>query len=629
MIIATSGHVDHGKTLLVHSITGIETDSLEEEKARGLTIDLGFAYKTFEDIRIGFIDVPGHIRFIGNMLAGVSTIDFGLLVIAADDGPMPQTMEHLAILDLIGIQQGAVVITKIDRVAPERLALVQREIEVLTRGTFLENASVFPVSSTQQTGLEALVSFLVKTARGLQRIQRRGHFRLAIDRSFSVKGAGQVVTGSVISGAVHLNDDLLLAPQGVSIRVRSIHRQNESADEGQAGDRCAMNIAGAELARAQLHRGNYLTSNPYHQATDRCDVLVTVLSSEAMALKQSTPVHIHCGANHVTGRLVALESEGLTPGATGLAQLVLAEPINLWFGDKLIIRDQSASRTLAGGRVLDPGALGRGRSSTRRLTELRLLGQDKSLSEVLSSWLRVRQEGSSRAQLSRLFNVTDAEIDKILTKNSFAETKFGIIDPEILQQHQKRTLAAIERWHAANPQQPGLSLQQISSLARINSDLLNLCLEMLTKEKRLSLAGNLYRLPSHAAQLSPALASLWARIEPLLAADITKPPVLHELAKQLNMQPIAATKLLNQLVGAGILVRPVANRYFLPAGLEQLRQRLIETAQGCHEQGFGVADFRDSSGIGRNLCIEILEYFDRIGVTQRIGDRRKLRNHGT
>ena len=628
MIIATSGHVDHGKTLLVHAVTGIETDRLEEEKARGLTIDLGFAYTTIDDMRIGFIDVPGHIKFISNMLAGVSAIDFGLLVIAADDGPMPQTAEHLAILNLIGIKQGAVVLTKIDRVAPERIAAAQKEIQALTRGTFLKDAKVFPVSGTQLTGINELTAFLVKTARSLQRHQQHGHFRLAIDRSFSVKGAGQVVTGSVISGQVQMNDELILAPQGVPVRVRSIHRQNEAAEEGQPGDRCAINIAGNDLARAQLHRGNYLTSNPHHQVTSRCDILATLLPSEILGLKQSTPVHIHCGANHVTGRLITLESQGLAPGETALAQMILAEPINLWFGDQLIIRDQSAARTLGGGRVLDPTAPGRGRTNSRRLAELRLLAEQRPLTETLKHWLQAQPEGSSRAQLTRQFNLTDTEIDRLLAANTFIENKHGIIAPAILQQHQQQTLTAIERWQTANPQQPGLPIQQISSLIRINNGLLSLCLDLLIKDKRLALAGNLYRLPNHAAQLSQPLISLWTSVEPILAKDPTKPPVLHELAKQINMEPVPASKLLNQLVGAGFLVRPVANRYFLPAGVERLRELVTETAQRSDAQGFGVADFRDSCGIGRNLCIEILEYFDRTGVTQRIGDRRKLRNPG-
>ena len=631
MIIATSGHVDHGKTLLVHALTGIETDRLEEEKARGLTIDLGFAYTTIDATRIGFIDVPGHIKFISNMLAGVSAIDFGLLVIAADDGPMPQTTEHLAILDLLGIHHGAVVLTKIDRVDTERTAAVQAQIKTLCQGTFLQDMPIFPVSGTQRTGLAALSDYLVETARQLQRQQQPGHFRLAIDRSFSVKGAGQVVTGSIIAGTVRLNDEIFLAPQGTAVRVRAIHKQNQPADQGGPGDRCAINIAGSELARTTIHRGNYLTSNPWQLATERCDILFRRLHSETAvatgSLKSSIPVHVHSGANHVTGRLVTLAADGVAPGASGPAQLVLNAPINLWFGDKLIIRDQSATSTLGGGRVLDPAAPGRGRATARRLAELQLLAADQPLAAIMTHWIEARQQGTSRAQLIRLFNVTDPELDTLLARNSQLVIHHQLlISAALFRRHQAATLAAIEQWQTDHPQQQGLPGQQLRSLTRLNPDLVTSCLAQLVQDQQLLLVGNSYRLPNHAAALSGALANLWQRVEPLLAQDPMKPPVLHDLAKQVNLPPAAAEKLLNQLVGSGHVVKPVANRYFLPAGIQTLRRHVLETAASCDSAGFTVADFRDRCGLGRNLCIEMLEYFDRTGVTLRLGDRRKLRN---
>jgi selenocysteine-specific elongation factor len=630
MIIATSGHVDHGKTLLVHALTGIETDRLEEEKARGLTIDLGFAYTTIDGERIGFIDVPGHIKFISNMLAGVSAIDFGLLVIAADDGPMPQTTEHLAILDLIGIKRGAVVLTKIDRVAAERVHEVEAQIKTLCQGTFLQDTPIFPVSGTQRTGLGALSTYLVETARHLQRSLQAGHFRLAIDRSFSVKGTGQVVTGSIIAGQVKLNDEIFLAPQGLAVRVRAIHKQNQPADQGGPGDRCAINIAGPELAKTTIHRGNYLTSNPWQLATERCDILFTRLRGDtaapAVALKSSTPVHVHSGANHVTGRLVTLAADGITPGAAGPAQLLLNEPINLWFGDKLIIRDQSAAFTLGGGRVLDPAAPGRGRATTKRLAELQLLAADQPLADIIGHWIEARQQGTSRAQLIRLFNISDAELDTLLVNTKLVTRHQLIISAALFSRYQATTLAAIEQWQAAHPQQQGLPGQQVRTLSRLNQDLVTCCLEQLLQDQRLLLVGNTYRLPNHAAALSGPVAKLWERVEPLLTVDPIKPPVLHELAKQVNLPPAATEKLLNQLVGSGHLVKPVGNRYFLPDGIKVLRNHVLETAASCDSAGFSVADFRDHCGLGRNLCIEMLEYFDRTGVTLRLGDRRKLRN---
>jgi selenocysteine-specific elongation factor len=628
MIVATSGHVDHGKTLLVHGLTGIETDRLEEEKARGLTIDLGFAYTTIDDQRIGFIDVPGHIKFISNMLAGVSAIDCGLLVIAADDGPMPQTLEHLAILDLIGIDTGAVVLTKIDRVAPERLEQVSKEIQHLVQGTFLHHAPIFPVSGTQKTGLNAVSAYLSNTARQIQRQQQHGHFRLAIDRSFSVKGAGQVVTGSVISGRVSVGDELLLAPQGIAVRVRTIHRQNQPSEHGEPGDRCAINIAGPELARATLHRGNYLTSNTHQAATGRSDILFNLLASESHALTRSIPVHVHAGANHVTARLVPLGPAGITPGGSGPAQLILSAPVNLWYGDTLIVRDQAASRTLGGGRVLDPDAPGRGRSSPKRLLELAILSRRAPLDDIVASWLAGRTQGANRAQLSRCFNLTAAEIDQAIDNPRLLRTRDHIISVEAMTQHRTKIHKAIELWQKQHPDERGLPLQHIVSLVRIDTVVLAIGLEQLVAEKRLTLVGNSYQLPGHAAQLSGPLANLWKRVEPILVKEPTRPPVMHELAKQIDLPPPAAEKLLNQLVGAGYLIRPVPNRYFLPKGIDALRASVAATAQHAPDGQFSVADFRDVCGLGRNLCIEILEYFDRHGLTQRLGDKRKLRVSG-
>jgi selenocysteine-specific elongation factor len=627
MIVATSGHVDHGKTLLVHGLTGIETDRLEEEKARGLTIDLGFAYTTIDDQRIGFIDVPGHIKFISNMLAGVSAIDCGLLVIAADDGPMPQTLEHLAILNLIGIRAGAIVLTKIDRVAAERIEEVSAEIQRLVRGTFLQDTAIFPVSGTQKTGLDALSTYLSSTASQIQREQQHGHFRLAIDRAFSVKGAGQVVTGSVTSGRVSVGDELLLAPQGIAVRVRTIHRQNQPSEYGEPGDRCAINIAGAELSRITLHRGNYLTSNPHQVATGRCDIRLNLLASEPQALNRSVPVHVHAGANHVTARLVPLDAAGIAPGTGGLAQLILSAPINLWYGDTLIVRDQAATRTLGGGRVLDPDASGRGRSSPKRLHELALLSQSEPLLDTVTTWLNGRPQGANRAQLSRCFNLTTSEVEQAVNNQGLLQTRDHIISVEAMAKHQSRILKAIEQWQQKHPDERGLPLQHIVTLVRIDSVVLGFGLEQLVAEKHLTLVGNSYQLPGHTTQLSGSLANLWSRVEPILVKEPTRPPVMHELAKQVNLPPAATEKLLNQLVGAGYLVRPVPNRYFLPQGIDALRNSVDATAQQAPDGQFSVADFRDTCGLGRNLCIEILEYFDRHGLTQRIGDKRKLRTN--
>jgi selenocysteine-specific elongation factor len=313
MIIATSGHVDHGKTSLVRSLTNIETDNLEEEKARGLTIDLGYAYiqqeKTDDsenNLSIGFVDVPGHSRFISNMLAGVAGIDFGLLVIAADDGPMPQTLEHLAILDLLGISKGIIALTKIDRVDDERINVVKNQIKELVMGTLLADADILEVSSTNGDGIEKLKKELWRHAEEHQSQPIEGYFRLAIDRKFSIKGAGLVVTGSVYSGTVSENDDLWLLPSRSPVRVRSIRRQNASASRGFSGDRCAINITG-DFDRSLISRGSWLSNTPDLPLTNRIDAKIKILRDETKPLKNGTPVHVHCGAAHATGRLATLD----------------------------------------------------------------------------------------------------------------------------------------------------------------------------------------------------------------------------------------------------------------------------------------------------------------------------------
>ena len=306
MIVATAGHVDHGKSTLVRALTGVDPDRWEAEKQRGLTIDLGFAYQEIDDgVALGFVDVPGHIRFINNMLAGVSAVDLGLLVVAADDGVMPQTREHVAILDLLGIHQVLVAITKIDRVEASRVALVEAEVKDMLGNTDIVVLGVHAVSGETGEGVTELGETLQLLAIDCPARAASGGFRLAIDRCFSLKGAGLVVTGSVFAGAISVGDEVVVQPHGLVARVRSLHRQDKTAETGQAGDRCAINLAGPNLSKDQIRRGNWLVGNfaGTRPGTKRIDIRLHVLRSEAVALKHWTPVHVHTGANHVTARV--------------------------------------------------------------------------------------------------------------------------------------------------------------------------------------------------------------------------------------------------------------------------------------------------------------------------------------
>ncbi|MEX2489928.1 MAG: selenocysteine-specific translation elongation factor, partial [Pseudomonadales bacterium] len=398
MIIATAGHVDHGKTLLVNAITGIDTDRLDDEKQRGLTIDLGFAYTDLAPgCRLGFIDVPGHIKFINNMLAGVGAVDYALLVVAADDGPMPQTREHLAVLDLLQVGRGMVALTKIDRVDNDRLQQVKADINHLLTGTSLANADIHPVSAVTGQGIDELTKALESAASSLEQAEPAGHFRLAIDRCFSVKGTGLVVTGSVFAGQIGTGETLYLTQQDPSrpntpVRVRGIHTQNQPADAARAGDRCALNISGQTLSRERIHRGDWLVGNEDHRSTDRLDAEIKLLASETSPLRHWTPVHMHAAARHVTGRVATLNAKRIEPGETGLVQIVLSCPINVCRNDRIILRDQSAARTLGGGRVIDPFSPKRGRAKPARLAHLQALAKE-DIPRAINGLLDVHPEG--------------------------------------------------------------------------------------------------------------------------------------------------------------------------------------------------------------------------------------------
>ena len=371
MIIGTAGHIDHGKTSLVRALTGVDTDRLKEEKARGISIDLGFAYLPASDGSVlGFIDVPGHEKFVHNMLAGATGIDFVLLVIAADDGVMPQTREHLAIVDLLGIERGLVALTKIDLVPPSRRAEVVNEIKQELDATGLARADIIPVSTVTGEGIDDLRQQIVDAARSVQARNGRGRFRLAVDRSFTLAGTGTVVTGTVLSGSVAVGDQVIVTPSGLTARVRSIHAQNRSAGSGQAGDRCALNLAGDGITKDVVVRGDMIFDPALHAPSDRIDATLKLLSTETKPVSQWMPVRLHHAAAETGARIVLLGEAPIAPGGEGLIQLVLDQPMAAAAGDRFVLRDTTAQRTIGGGKFLDLRAPARKRRTPDRLAQL-------------------------------------------------------------------------------------------------------------------------------------------------------------------------------------------------------------------------------------------------------------------
>ncbi len=601
MIVATAGHVDHGKTSLVRALTGVDTDRLPEEKRRGMTIDLGFAYRG----RLGFVDVPGHERFVHNMLAGVGGVDLALLVVAADDGVMPQTREHLAILDLLGIACGAVALSKIDRVAPERVPEVIEQIVALLRDTALAGAPVFPLSSVTGEGVPALRAHLESAAAQLGERKARGNFRLSVDRCFTLQGAGLIITGTAMSGTVHVGGEVRALLAGTRARVRSIHAHNAPAERGRAGQRLALNLAGLD-GKAPIARGEWIVAGNLPDPVVRLDGRLRWLADAPP--KQNLPVHVHLAAADVLGRIALLDG-------TGLVQLVLSRPIGALRGDRFILRDQSSRRTLGGGTVIDVFPPPRGRARPERLAWLAAMEIDDDEAS-LRSLLQLSPGGVDLSRFSANRNLPAASGIR------FSDAHWNAL--------RDKALGALAAWHRDFPERGGLAVDRLLKGTRLPREALDRLVEELVAEALVAHDATGVRLGSHHVQMSRADAALWARIDKLLREAGLRPPSVSELAAALREDARRLEAALARLERHGMVVRVARNRFFLPGSVAELRRIAEDLAR---EQGRIVAAaYRDRSGIGRNVAIEVLEYFDRIKFTRRAGDAHVLvgnvRNRG-
>jgi len=630
MIIATAGHVDHGKTLLIKSLTGVDTDRLPEEKERGLTIDLGFAYHDVGDGQImGFVDVPGHERFIRNMLAGVAGIDFALLIVAADDGPMPQTLEHLAILNFLGIRHGAIALTKIDRVDANRLTEVENQIAAVLAGTLLEDAPVFRVSAISGDGMDALRDHLETTAKSMAARGTNGHFRLAVDRSFTVTGAGLIATGTVFSGQIKVGDHLTVSPSGLEVRVRGIHAQNQASENGVAGQRCAVNIVGQDIRKSQIHRGDWLLSPASHAPTDRLDALVQVAASETKALRHWTPGHMHVGADDVTCRIAVLEGGSIAPGESGLVQIVLDAPIGTLRGDRLILRDQSARRTIAGGEVIDPFSPKRGRAKPERLAHLAAMSKPTP-TEALAELLDVSPEGVDLNQFARAWNFTKPEANDVWAELKFEQLKSASsawgLSPDHWKLLTSSVLDVVDETHAGTPHLLGPGEDDLAKLLprRYPLDVTRAALQSLLSAEALSRRGTVFHRPDHKAQPTDDDLAIWRRAEPLLIEGGRRPPRVRELAETLDIELAELEGFLGRATQFGWLFKVAGNRYYPPAAAKELALLVEQLAAEDHEGFLTATAYKDLSGIGRNVSINVLEFFNKVGFTQRIGNSHRI-----
>jgi selenocysteine-specific elongation factor len=627
VIVGTAGHIDHGKTSLLQALTGQTGDRRPQERERGMTIDLGYLYAELEPGAglTGFIDVPGHEKFTHNMLAGAQGIDLVLLVVAADDGVMPQTREHLAIVELLGIPRALVAITKCDRVEAGRVEEVQRQIlDLLESGPFAE-APIFDVSSVSGQGVDELRHALLLTQREVQERSREGGFRLAIDRAFSVAGAGIVVTGTALSGTVTVGDKLMLGPAGKSVRVRGLHAQNQPADQAFAGQRVALNISGERLELAQIHRGQWLLAEWLHAPTQRLDIEFQLLPGER-TFEHFHPVHVHLGTQDVIARVALLEGPRLSPGERMFAQLLINAPVHAVKGDRLILRDQSAQRTFGGGQVLDPFAPARQRRSPERLEQLRALISGDEFEQVLPVLLNSSAGGLDPQRLERQFNRPRSTW--ALAENvRLIDTRQGplLFNVQRWAQLKFTLLEQLAQFHELEPDQMGPDrdrLRRFSGLALERSTFVSLLDELLTAGSIQS-SGPWLHLPDHQVRLNAEDESLWWQLQPLFENAGFDPPWVRDAAKMLSQDDAVVRLLLRKLARLGLMHQVVRDLFLSDVQLRQMAEVLLNLAK--ENPQIQVTTFRDALGLGRKRCIQYLEYFDRVGLTRRLGESRQIR----
>ncbi|MDP2329652.1 MAG: selenocysteine-specific translation elongation factor [Reyranella sp.] len=618
MIVGTAGHIDHGKTALVKALTGVDADRLKEEKARGITIDLGYAYSDLGDGRqLGFVDVPGHERFVHNMLAGATGIDAALLVVSAAEGIKPQTVEHLQIVDLLGLDRGIVALTKSDLADDDQILDRMAEVETLLASTSLKGAEIVPVSALTGQGVDELKARLLtlgESGKGTS-----GFARLAVDRCFVLSGAGVVVTGTIHAGEIRVDDRLVLTPSGLEARVRSLHAQNRPAEIGRAGERCALNLTGPRLSRDSIRRGDWVVSPELHVPADRIDVRLKLLASEGQPLKHWSPVHVHLGSAHVMGRVALLEADRLASGASGLAQLVLEEKVGALAGDRIILRDPSATRTLAGATVIDPFGPPRNRRSERRRAELAALGDADA--EVLPKLLRLESGFVEAARFGQSRNLRPAEVEGLLRAAGGESLEgFGFLS-ETLAAARLDIVDTLKAFHEAKPDAPGLQPERlrVTLKKRWPAPVFRVLLDREVRAKKVTVDGPFLRMPGHSLTLGPKDEALWNKVAAELRRERFKPPRVRDFAQAYSVPEPDMRRLLQRLARIGRVVEVAPDQYFL-------RPVVAEMIAIAHAFGrdFTAAEFRDRLDNGRKVAILILEFFDRHGVTVRRGDQRRV-----
>jgi selenocysteine-specific elongation factor len=629
VIIGTAGHIDHGKTALVKALTGIDADRLEEEKRRGITIDIGFAHlelpgQNGENLRLGFVDVPGHERFVRNMLAGIGGIDLVLLVIAADESIKPQTREHFDICRLLSVRQGITVLTKSDLVDAETLEVVRLEVADFLRGSFLDTSRspIIPVSSLTGAGLDQLKQALIRAAAEVHAKDSGALARLPLDRVFTMKGFGTVVTGTLISGTVRKDDELEVSPGGQRVRVRGVQVHGQKAEQASAGQRTALNLAG--IGTEQLARGMAVASSETFRSTDRLDVSLSLLHS-AKPLKDRTRVHLHAYTSETIAAITVYDEEQVGPGQTVFARLRLSDPVLLLPGDRFIIRQFSPVVTIGGGIVLDAAPLAKGVKGGQQKF-LQSLAAGDALSVLRA---RIERQGGCGLSLRRAVAETGWRRERI---EGYLQEAVGNgeiipigdlrIEASAIDGMKSALAKALVAFHQQNPLVPGMSKEALRETLDAVPPVFGYVIDSLVQAKKLEVFGELVRLPGRGVVMKDEEAESKRIIEKAFASAGLKVPALKDVLAGLPVDRARAQKLLTLLLRDKVLVKISDDLVFHSEALQNLRRQL--GAEKSKSPKMDVARFKDLTGVSRKYAIPLLEYLDRERVTRRVGDERVI-----
>jgi len=632
IILGTAGHIDHGKTSLIRALTGIDTDRLKEEKARGITIELGFAHLTLPSGELmGIVDVPGHEKFVRHMVAGATGIDMVAMVIAADEGVMPQTREHMDICQLLGVRSGLIVLTKVDLAGAEWLELVEEDVREFIKGTFLEGAPLVHFSAVNLKGTEEVLAAISDVASSLAERQSGGLFRMPLDRVFTMRGFGTVVTGTPISGTLTLGDTVQIFPGSLTAKIRGLEVHNKRVTQVSAGLRSAINLQG--VSKEDVKRGQVLSLEKSLLPSRSMDVWLQYLSNNEKPLKNRSRIRFHVGTAEILGRALLLDSETLAPGRSGLVQIQLEEETAALSGDRFVLRSYSPVRTIAGGEILHPRPTRHKRFQESVIADLNILHEGDPIKKLNVLIASAGRKGTSAGELAALIDLPAKKLKNALNtilsnKEALIYDKVNdrILNSEVIRDLNGRVLKILVEYHETYPLRPGLNKEELKTRIPPLADnkLLAFILENLTEIKAVGVEQDLIHLSGHRPSLAKEHEEIESRLLHTYKQAGLTPPYFKDVSAGLTGNVNQQREVLELMLNKNILVRVKDDLYFHHQALEGVKKQILDHFHETKE--LTTPRFKEMTGLTRKYLIPLLEYFDTQGLTMRLGDIRVLRN---